>query len=555
MNENEYTEYCWSSVKNYINGVLDGSIIACKNIKLALEIQSKDANDDNIEIRIEEVERVFKFFSYLNIGPKKQFILAPYQAWIVFYLFGTYYKNTNERKYQRAFLFIARKQGKTTFIAGLELFLMLKDRSDDPESLLILAAKDQTEDTAFSIIKKIIYYTPILRKKLIVSDSSLKIRFRVDEYSGLRKPGMIKVMSGMPNKIEGMNPTSAILDEIHTYPDGRRINVIENALGTKSNPLIFLISTAGEGKESYCAQLVESGRNVLRGLAKDERTAYFLYELDDNDDWLDQKNWLKANPGIGTIQNERAIVDKFEKAKLIPRDLKEFQYKNLNIFVDEITDAIPKDIILSCTREFNDDEVRDLPCYIGVDLAEVRDLTSIVLLWDAKDRIYVKPYFFFVEGPNNVLRRGNKNIRNWINKKYVIKCDTEILDDKLIKKYFFDFNRLYKVKGIYYDPWHFKQFLNLAQGEKGGYIYSEDRAESIYCMSVYGNAKFDWPYRFFEGKCYEKNVIIYPNECMIWNFSNIVIEESKLHNNIMVKKNEHKDPIDGIIGMMNALYG
>lgn len=555
LSPDEYIEYSLKQALEYFEGVVSGSIITSENIKLATKRYAQDYKSELYDWNEDAVKKVYRFFSYVFLGPNKQFELSPYQAFIIFTTFGFYLKGTDTRKYQNIFLFIARKNGKTTFSAALQLYLMLKDGAEEPESLLILGAKDQTEETSFTKIKTILYYSPELRKRLIVNDSGMTIRFKKTFRDGLRRPGLIKVMSSIPKKTEGLNPTSAILDEIHTYKDGKLISVINNALGTKKNPLIFLVSTAGEGKNSYCAQLVEAGRNVLRGIISDERTAYFLYELDEGDNWLDEKNWIKANPGLGTILHKDALSEKWEKAKRIEQDIREFQYKSLNIFVDENIMPIPKKKIVDCQREFTDDEIKDLPCYIGVDLSEVNDLTNVNLLWDGGEKIYVKSYFFFVDQGSNVLRKGKINIRDWVDKGHVIKCGTQIIDTNLIKSYLFEFSTKYNVKGLFFDPYHFKPFLILTQGEKSGWLIPDDpNQNSILCTPVVGYTKFHWPYRFMESKIHDRTIVLYPNPCLVWNFTNIILEEDR-HSNILLRKNENKDPIDGVIGLLNSIYG
>jgi phage terminase large subunit-like protein len=225
------------------------------------------------------------------------------------------------------------------------------------------------------------------------------------------------------------------------------------------------------------------------------------------------------------------------------------------LFVDETIMPIPKKKVIECQRKFTDEEVKDLPCYIGVDLSEVNDLTSVNLLWDGGDILYSKSYFFFVNSGNNALRKGKIDINKWVEDKHVIKCGTQIIDTKLIKQYLFEFSTQYNVKGLYYDPYHFKPFLILPQGEKNGWLIPEDiNQNSILCTPVAGWTKFHWPYRFLESKIHANSIVLYPNPCLVWNFTNIILEEDR-HSNILVRKNEHLDPIDGIIGLLNSIYG
>jgi phage terminase large subunit-like protein len=556
LNEDEYVEFNLNQAKDYVENVLNGNIIACENIKLSIQEYYRNYKCGLYDWREDEVKRVFRFFSHLNISKNKQFNLQPFQAYMIFFLFGFYLKGTDERLYQKSFLFIARKNGKTTFAAAMQLYFLMKDNEEEPESLLILGAKDQTDETSYKAIKRLIYNSPVLRKRLEINESNLEIKYRLDRKNRFRRPGIIKVMSGIAMKSEGLNPTSCILDEIHTYPDDKRFSVMINALGTKKNPMLFFISTAGTGKSSFCAELVDAGRNVLRGISKDERFAYFLFELDEGDDWEKESNWIKANPGLGTILKKDAIKVRYNTIKTLPRLLDEFHYKSLNIFVEETGDWIPTHVLLPRFMKFEDEIVKDLDCYVGVDLSETRDLTSITLFWVDTDKYYTKSYFFFVNGENNALRKGGVNINQWIREDDVIRMEGDYIDYKVIKDYLFDLNKKYKIKGVYYDRYHFKPILQAPLDSKGKTLISDNEDDNIWCVPVpYGEKGEDGPIRFIEEIIYNKNLNIYPNKCYLWNFRNVVLKRNKLNGNMRIGKNEEKAAIDGVKGLEYAIYG
>lgn len=551
-----YIDECWEKARQYGEGVENGSIICNENIRLAVKRHVEDLKRPDLDYRIDKVEKVFKFFSYLYVKSDTHFNLTKWQAFVLVALFGLYYKDSEVRKYLYAFLFIGRKNGKTTFIAALQLYFMMADGAAMPESLLVLDAVEQTEDTAFKTLANLIYHSPAIRDRLTVF-KSLKVEFRPDS-NGIQKPGMIKVKTGIPNKNEGLNPTSCILDELHTWRDSQKFNVFKNALGTKANPMLFLISTAGYGKDSFCAQMVEAGRNVLRGISEDDRFFYMLYELEAGDDPSDSKNWYKANPSIGEIEHfeMQLFKDQFKTNKNIPSLYDDFLTKKCNIFLEEQSEWIPTDVIISNVAHFDEETVKDLPCYIGLDLSEINDLTSIVLLWDGGDRLYVKPYFYFVNGPKGALRRGNIDIRQWIREQHIINAEKDgYIDKKLIKDTLFEFHKKYKVRGLYYDPWHFRIMMDTRPGSKGEVLISDDGKENIFCTPcAAGIKRFDWPIRFAEGIIYRKRITFYPNKCLLWNFRNLIIDRDKWGNKTPDKK-KSKDSTDGVISFLNALYG
>ena len=501
LTKEEYISYCWTIAREYCEGIQAGTIKCNENIRLAVQRHEEDIKRYDLEWRPDAVERVFKFFSYLYIDDGIQLVLQPFQAFIILALFGLYYKGTDDRKYLYAFLFIGRKNGKTTFAAALQLYFMLADKVNFPSSILVAGSQNQANDTSFRALKELIISSPMLKDRLEAMQSN-KIIFK-----NKTKYGWCKTVPAIEDRLEGLNPTSCILDEIHTYKDAQKFNVIKNALGTKKNPMLFLISTAGYGKDSFCAQLVATGRNVLRKVSNDDRFFYLLYELEENDDINDESIWIKANPGIGKLIDYRLFKDQFNTNKTIPSLLDDFVTKRFNIFLEENSQWIDIHVLSECFKPFNEDIIKDLPCYVGVDLSATRDLTSVVCLFDGGNIFYVKSYFFFVKTTNNSLRKDNIDINSWIEQKYIIPCGTPTIDYELVNQYMLDINNKYNVVGIFYDPWHFDRMLN------------EMKEAGIWCVPIAPGVKnFDGAIRFLEGIVYEKKINIY-HHTKFWNIS------------------------------------
>jgi len=550
MNKEEYIRDCWKKAKEYCEGVEDGSIITCENLKLAVKQHQDDLLRDDLEWKPEMVERVFRFFSYLNVAENQRFILEPYQAFTILFLFGHYFKGTDERKYQYAFLFVGRKNGKTTFVSALQLYFMMADGQSFPRSLLISASQDNAIDTSFGALQELIKWSPSIRNRLIARRSN-KIEFIDNSKLGWCKTVPIDNLG----KLEGYNPTSCILDEIHTYKDAQKFNVIKNGLGTKKNPMLFLISTGGYDQDSFCVKLVQTGREVLRGKVKDDRFAFLLYELDEGDDPHDENNWTKPNPSLGGILNYRDFKSNYETSKNIPESLNDWLTKRMNLFLEEQSEWIPSHIVKKAIRKFSDEEVKDLPCYIGGDLSETRDLTSFTLLWVGKDKYYIRSYFFFVKlNSSNSLKKGHKDISLWTKLGYVIPCETDTIDYELIKRYIKDWNKSYKVNGVYFDPYRFPDFLNVAKTQKVANLKFDDNS-TVKCSPMPQGFALDQPMRELERLLFSDKIEIYPNDCLKWNFLNVLVERDRVNGNIRPKKNKNLDAIDGVISTLCALGG
>ena len=537
MTQTEYVNDCWTKARNYCEGVSNGSIICNDNIRLAVKRHEKDLQRSDLEWKPEAVERVFKFFSYLYVDENKPFVLEPFQAFIILALFGLYFKGTDIRKYLYAFLFIGRKNGKTTFSAALQLYFMLGDGITFPSSILVAGSQQQANDTSFRALREMIKCSPALDSRLEAMQSNRIV------FKDKSRYGWCKTVPAITDRLEGLNPTTCILDEIHTYKDAQKFNVIKNALGTKQNPMLFLISTAGYGKDSFCAQLVATGRNVLRGISTDDRFFYLLYELDEKDDINDESTWIKANPALGSLLDLKLFRDQFHTNKSIPSLLDDFVTKRFNLFLEENSQWIETNVLLDAFKPVDDEYLKTLPCYIGVDLSSTRDLTSVVCLFDAGTRFYAKSYFFFVKAGDNSLRKGNIDINAWINDGYIKPCNTPTIDYDLVKQTILNLNATYNVMGLFYDPWHFDRLLN------------EVKDAGIWCVPIAPGVKnFDPAIRFLESLFYEKRITIETNKCMTWNFRNVVVWKD-MNGNMRPNKNESADAIDGVISLLNCVSG
>lgn len=537
ISKEEYVSQCWKASGDYMEGVLNGSIVTNENIKLAVKRHQNDIKRIDIEYRPEMVEKVYKFAYYCFTDKNKRFKLEPFQAFIIESLFSLYFKDTNIRKYLYAFLFIGRKNGKTTFTCFLQLYFMLADGVSFPQSILVAGSQTQAIDTSFRALKEMLKSSPALNKRLIAMQSNRIV------FKDRTRYGSCKTVPAIEDRLEGLNPTSCCLDEVHTYKNAQKFNVIKNALGTKENPMLFLISTAGYGKDSFCAQLVETGRNVLREVSTDDRFFYMLYELEEGDDINDESNWIKANPALGTILDFRTFKDQFNTNKSIPSLLSDFITKRFNMFLEENSQWIDNDVLQSSFDDFDEATVKDLPCYIGLDLSATRDLTSIVCLWDAGNRFYARSFFLFVKSAENSLRKGNIDINRWVDAGYVNACTTPTIDYEMVKNKIVEINNTYDVKGLYYDPWRFDRLLN------------EVKEEGIFCVPIAPIPKnFDGAVRFLESLMYGKLLTIQTNKCMLWNFRNLVITRD-MNGSMRPDKNESSDAIDGVISLLNCIAG
>ena len=175
LSTEDYITHCWKLVEDYVKDIFYNKILVNKYIKLVVKQYVENVNSGKWDYDVEKINKVFAFFSFLNIDYKDKYIqfpMMPFQAFFLVNVFGFYYLNSNKRKYREALLFIARKNGKTAFSAAIQLFGMLGDGVNVPQSLLLSNTAKQASN-ALNYAKDIVNHTPALSKRLISLKSKI----------------------------------------------------------------------------------------------------------------------------------------------------------------------------------------------------------------------------------------------------------------------------------------------------------------------------------------------------------------------------------------------
>ena len=538
LKTDEYVEECWENGREYLKSVRTGTIKTNLYLKQACERFERDLENPKLLFDEDRIERVFKFFSFLNVDKNnlyRQFSLLPYQAFIVIALFGFYWKETGKRKYRYAFLFMSRKNGKTTFASALQLYGLIGDGVINPQSLLIASSREQAQ-IALNYITSMVRHSPALSKRLEAQRYMIRPRDK-------NNAAFCKTLASNANRLDGYNASMAILDEIHSWPDDSLFNVMKSSILARENPLIFLISTAGFSLNSFCYDYVEYCKNILSQKIEDEATFALLYMLDDGDDYEDSANWIKSNPSLGELIDLEDLVIEFEQAKHRGTQLSNFLTKHLNIFVESEQAWIPESKIQMVTLDFDPDDLIGCECYAGLDLSSTKDLTSLVLLFRHNKTFKVIPYFFMPKNSERLLRAGGIDLRKWIESEYIIECQTETIDYELIKETIYDLSKKYSIQAIYYDK--FNSALIVPKLQEAG----------IYCRTFAQTAmNFNEPLKYLEKVIYDEDIMLGNNPAMTWNMRNVVLYIDG-NGNIKIVKNKSKDSVDGVVSLGMAMAG
>ena len=365
-------------VVEYCRGVLDGSVPASLMIRAAVERHVRDletGRERGLRFDRAAAEHVVQFFGLLKHSKGewagRSFEPSPWQQFVLWSLFG-WKRADGLRRYRTAFVEVPRKNGKSTLSAGIGLYLMTADGEPGAEVYSAATKRDQAK-LSWGEAQRMVAASPALNRMVRHwrSSDSLVMEGTASRFVPLGADA---------DTMDGLNIHGAIIDELHAHRTSAVVDVLDTATGARRQPLIFEITTAGYDRESVCYSHYTYSRQVLQGTVQDDSWFGFVAELDEGDDWHDERTWAKANPNLGVSVKLDDLQRKAERALQMPGALNGFLRLHLNQWTQQSDRWVDMDL-----WEANNlgpvaaDDLAGRPGYGGLDLSAVNDLTAWVV--------------------------------------------------------------------------------------------------------------------------------------------------------------------------------
>jgi phage terminase large subunit-like protein len=343
----------------------------------------------------------------LSGGPEN-FHLLPFQRKLVANLLGWKHVDSGARVYRRCYLSTARKNGKTELTAALALLLLIDPGEMSPEIYAAAKAKDQAT-FLFAAASDMVANHDELRELLHVVPHKAEIH---NPENG----GLLKALSSEGRTKHGSNPSAVLIDEFHVWSSGERelYDALVSGTAARKQPLVMFTTTAGIGQETLCFREYSYAKGVQTGETRDASYLSAIYELPKDSDWKDESLWPLANPALGTIAQIGMLRQERDKAIAQSSERQKFKRLHLNMWTDTMNQWIPIDKWNACAKDFDIRDLRDHPCYGGLDLGATRDLTCFALLWPVESKVYVRVWFWIPEhGIQERSRRDGVPYSQW----------------------------------------------------------------------------------------------------------------------------------------------
>ena len=525
----------------YAKLVIQGEIIANKWVKLACERHLEDLKrskeDPDFPWKFDEEKgwRPIRFIEkkcHPTKGSFKHLIMQPWQHFVVGSMFGWINKSTGVRRYRESLIFVARKNGKTELESGLADYMAGFDGENGP-NVYFLANSQKQASLLYEGSRTMIQKSPWLSDRFVPNRSEIRYP---------KTGGKILAMSAEKNNKDGENVHFAVFDEIHEYQDYSLINVMRNSRGTRKQPLIVYITTAGYVLDGPLVDMVDQGHDTLDNYEDDinNRTFYYLASLDDKEEVNDPKMWVKANPNIGLMQLADMITD-FQNERRVPAQFADWLTKRFNIFseVDELSYITPE-ILQKNTRHLDLEELRGRECVGGYDLSDTEDFTSACLEFPLDDGGVFILEHSWIPHARYERDKNPERIRKWEHDGEVTIIPGDYVDYSYVLDWFNEQAQKYDITIIRYDP--AKAIRLNKELEEAGFETDKVR-QGFFTL---GGAMQNFKELLLDGK------VVFNEQSMFkWYLNNVHLRQDR-NDNWLPTKTSQSRKIDGFAAALDA---
>ena len=579
---------------DYIRKILAGEIAACKWVKAACRRQLEDLakqNDPAYPWRFDE-ERAERVCWFVELCPhikgplRGQLIqLETWQCFSLTTAFGWISKQTGARRFREAYTEVPGGNGKTALSAPLFLYMLAADGEGGGEVYAAATTRDQAK-LVFESAQHMARGMPEFRERFGVEVLAHSIYQASSASRGIP-------MSSEAGTSEGVNIHCAIIDELHKHATRDVYDVIKNHMGKRSQPLVWIITTAGSDRAGVCYEVRDYVSKILDNVCSDDRVFGIIYTLDDDDDWTLEASWIKANPNWGVSVFPDAIAAEAHQAVQIASKQPAFKTKHLDIWVSADHAWMDMQRWAKCADlNLKEGDFLGHSCILGLDLASKLDLVAkLKLFWkdipisvaiemndhgqcETRNCKTIGFRFRATDGTrewkvceqhrNEIMEGGkkkrhyyafgdywtpekrleetqNSQFKGWAIEGKLRTCDGETNDYDLVEESIREDCRKFVVLEVAHDPYQAQQFVNHLG------------PEGITMVEVPQQTKFlSEPMKELEAAVYDGSFHFNGDPILTWAMSNVVCHEDA-NGNLFPRKPHKKSKIDPATALLTGL--
>lgn len=523
----------------YARDVVSGKIPACKWVRLACKRHIDDLakqKSKDFAYRF-DAKTAEKWCQFIELMPHikgewarqgQTLKLEPWQCFKTICIFGWLRKEDGLRRFRKVLILEPRKNAKSTWAAAVGLGMLTIDKEHGAE----VYSGATTEKQAWEVFKParlMALKRPALQQHFGVSVNASNIHILADGSK-------FEPMIGNPG--DGASPSCAIVDEYHEHDTDVMVDTMETGMGAREQPLLLIITTAGDNLAGPCYSAVQDAEKVLEGIVPNEELFALMYGVDKDVDWTSDLALRMANPNYDVSVKGEFLRARQRDAIQNARKVGVFKTKHLNMWVQA------RDAYFNIQR-WQESEDRSLrledfkgqSCIIGVDLASTVDIAAVELTFQHGDG-YVRFGRYYL--PEATIEMGeNEHYRGWQRDGWITQTDGDMIDYVAIRD---DLLQLrddgYAIKEIAFDP------------HQAHMMMAELRDEGIETVEVRPLVlNFSPAMKHMDGLIRSRKILHNGDPVFTWMLSNVVAK-SDAKDNVYPRKNRPENKIDGPVAHM-----
>lgn len=531
-------------LKAYLDAIEGGEIVVCKRIrKVYTRLVYEAENPGKYRFDEERANRPIEFIERFCKHSKGEWAGQPvrlelFQKAFISALFGFVDSKTGFRKYREAFFMVARKNGKSTMLAGIALYMLLADGEAGAEVYSVATKKDQAK-IIFDEVCHMVSQSPYLRKHIKKRKSDLYFSASMSKLQPLGKNS---------DTLDGLNSSCVILDEAHAVKDRNLYEVMKQSQSARTQPLFVTITTAGTVRECIFDDMYSYACKVADGVITDPTFLPIVYELDSKAEWKDPGAWFKPNPGLGRIKKLEDLMAKVERAKQSPKDLSGILCKDFNVRETLYNAWLDFDTINN-ESTFSLEDFRGCYAIGGADLSLTTDLTCATVLMlnpDTRQRYVWQMYWLPEDNFTQRVQEEKIPYDKWREAGLVRLCRGNTIDYSDVTAWFLELVNEHGITPlwVYYDSWSARYWVE----EMEGYGFKMERC-------IQGAKTLSLPMQNLGADLQAKKVNYNNNPILKWCLTNTAVQEDRNGNIVPKKASSPKQRIDGTASLLDAYVG
>ncbi|CUH68675.1 Phage terminase-like protein, large subunit [Thalassovita gelatinovora] len=530
-------------VSQYAISVVEGDTVAGDLVRMACErhlLDLETADERGLFFDCEAATTICNFARMLHHtqGPLagQPLELQPWQVFRHGSVFGWKRTETGLRRFRDTYHQVGKKNGKTTDTAVPMLFSQLFDGEAAPEAYCAATTRDQA-GLLFKGLKRIIKRSPFLPHFMEVWRNSIDTP---------RTDGSIACLSRDGNSSDGINPSFLARDEMHRWTDRELAETIVESMIARSQPIDWVITTAGQNRKGLCGELRDYSESVLRGGVEDDSFFAYVAEPSADADPLDPVAWAMGNPNLNVSKPESEVRKAAQKAMIISGQLPNFKRFHLNLWTEGAEAWITQDAWDRgvAVAPFVPEDLSGREAWVALDLSNKVDTTAIAMAVPVNNLIYVWVWTYLPAGDHGFVKRAQTEKREYVGWRdqgwLEVHHGGVIKEDEIIKRLKW-IRENFALQEVAYDPWGMKDLANTLDEMRFPMV--EHRQ---------GFASMSGPMKRVEERVAENLIRHAGNPVLAWQVGNVHRDEDAAEN-IKPNKKKSQGRIDAAVAMIMAV--